>query len=74
MATNLNVADLLALSPAERILLVEDLWDSIAATPEAVPLTDAQRHELDARLAALARDPQAGSEWAAVKDRINKRS
>jgi putative addiction module component (TIGR02574 family) len=59
MATNLNVADLLALNPAERILLVEDLWDSIAATPEAVPVTDAQRHELDARLAARARDPQA---------------
>jgi putative addiction module component (TIGR02574 family) len=74
MATNPRLAELLELSAAERILLVEDLWDSLAATPEAVPVTDAQRQELEARLAACERDPQAGCDWEAVKGRIHKRS
>jgi len=51
MAAGLSIGDFLALSVAERILLVEDIWDSIASVPEAVKLTEAQRRELDARLA-----------------------
>jgi putative addiction module component (TIGR02574 family) len=74
MVRNLSLPELLDLSPAERILLVEEIWDSIAATPESVPLTDAQRGELDARLAAQERDPRGGADWPTVKDRITKRS
>ncbi len=74
MVMHTKLAELLELSAAERILLVEDLWDSIAASPESVPVTDAQRRELDARLAACERDPQAGCDWEAVKNRISKRS
>ena len=74
MVANLKLAELLELSVAERILLVEDLWDSLAATPESVPVTDAQRRELDARLATHAGDPQPGDEWTAVKQRIRKHS
>ncbi|MGH9903256.1 MAG: addiction module protein, partial [Pyrinomonadaceae bacterium] len=33
------------MSVAERIQLVADIWDSIAAVPEAVPLSDAEREE-----------------------------
>jgi putative addiction module component (TIGR02574 family) len=62
------------LSIAERILLVEEIWDSIAATPDEVPLTDAQRTELDRRLAAYEADPQAGSSWEEVKARLRSRS
>jgi len=36
----------------ERILLVEDIWDSIAQCPEAIPVTDSQLIELDRRLEA----------------------
>jgi len=35
---------------AQRIRLVEDLWDSIAADQKALPLTEEQRAELDRRL------------------------
>jgi hypothetical protein len=28
------------LSPAEKLQLVEDLWDDLAATPEVVPVHD----------------------------------
>ena len=40
----------------ERIKLVEDLWDSIAADQKVLPLTPAQRVELDRRLEAYERE------------------
>jgi putative addiction module component (TIGR02574 family) len=58
------------LSIAERILLVEEIWDSIADKPEEVPLTDAQREELERRLAAYEANPRAGSTWEEVKARL----
>jgi putative addiction module component (TIGR02574 family) len=67
-------ADILSLSVPERILLVEDIWDSIAEIPESVPLTMAQKQELDNRLDAYHRDPLAGSPWSEVRERIQKRS
>ena len=44
----------------ERIKLVEDLWDSIAADEHALPLTADQRAELDSRLDAYAVDKERG--------------
>ncbi len=67
MSPNMRALGIDRLSIAERILLVEDIWDSIAASPEEVPLTDAQRAELDRRLAAYEADPQAGSSWEDVE-------
>jgi putative addiction module component (TIGR02574 family) len=66
------LTDFLDLPVAERILLVEDLWDSIAAVPEAVELTIEQREELDLRLEAYHRDPDAGSPWDEVKSRLRR--
>jgi putative addiction module component (TIGR02574 family) len=48
------------LSIPERIRLVEDLWDSIAEQEGALPLTPAQRAELDQRLDAFEIDGNAG--------------
>jgi putative addiction module component (TIGR02574 family) len=61
------------LSIPDRLHLLEELWDSIAETPEAIPLTDAQRAELDRRLASRAANPNAGSSWEEVKARLQKR-
>ena len=58
------------LSVAERMLLVEQIWDSIAAEQESLPLTQAQKDELDRRLAAYEADPTAGSTWEEVKARL----
>jgi len=55
------VVEILALPVAERVRLVEAIWDSISAVPEALPLTDWQKEELDRRLAELEADPEAGS-------------
>ena len=45
---------------ADRIKLVEDLWDSIAADQKALPLTPDQRDELDRRLDAYEADRNKG--------------
>jgi putative addiction module component (TIGR02574 family) len=58
------------LTVAERISLVEEIWDSIAAASEEVPLSDAQKEELDRRLAAYQANPQSGSSWEDVKARV----
>jgi putative addiction module component (TIGR02574 family) len=65
-----TLADLLELSPAERLLLVEELWDSLMNEPDAVPHTDAQREKLDRRLEAHRCNPNAGSSWEEVKARV----
>ena len=61
------------LSVAERILLVEEIWDSIAEEVNSSELTPAQKDELDRRLAAMESDPQAGSPWEEVKARLLSR-
>lgn len=53
----------------ERMRLVEDLWDSIAADEHALPLTGDQKAELDRRLDAYEFDPRPGRQAAdAVAD------
>lgn len=58
------------LSIAERIQLAEDLWDSILEQPDELPLTDAQKQELDRRLERYQQDPTIGSTWEEVKQRL----
>lgn len=67
-----QISDILEMSVAERIQLVEDIWDSIAAVPEAIPLTDEQRQELDRRLEAYARNPEGGIPWDELKMKVRK--
>jgi putative addiction module component (TIGR02574 family) len=64
--------DILGLSVAERIELIGEIWDSMAAMPEAIVLTDAQKGELDKRLDAYRKNPTAGSPWPDVRKRITK--
>ena len=66
-------ADVLSLSVTERIQLVEDIWDTIAEVPEKVGLSDEQKAELDRRLDAYHQNPDEGSPWGMVRDRIRSR-
>jgi putative addiction module component (TIGR02574 family) len=61
------------LSVAERLQLIEQLWDSVADAPETLPLTDAQAEELDRRLEAYRHDGDPGRPWAQVLDELEKR-
>jgi putative addiction module component (TIGR02574 family) len=67
-----QLADILQMSVAERIQLAEDIWDSIAAVPEALPLTDTERMELSRRLELHARNPDEGIPWDELKEKVRK--
>ena len=67
-----SIAEYVQLSVPERIQLVEDIWDSIAAMPEEMPLTKAQQAELDRRLNAYRRNPEEGLPWEYVKEAIHR--
>ena len=70
MSTELK--DILELSVAERIQLVEDIWDSIAVAPDSLPLTEDERQELDRRLEAYAQNPDEGISWYDLKKKVRK--
>ena len=53
----MNSASIFDLSPSEKLQLVEDLWDDLAAASEAVPVHDWQKQELAPRKAHLLKNP-----------------
>ncbi len=52
-----DIPEITRLTIPEKILLLEDLWDSIAAEESSVPVPQSHREELDRRLAEYERDP-----------------
>jgi putative addiction module component (TIGR02574 family) len=56
----------------ERLALVEDIWDSITADSAALPLTNAQRAELDRRLAEHETDPDDVVPWEELTERLKR--
>ncbi len=62
------------LTVAQRILLVEEIWDSIPDEAGTLPLSDAQKQDLQRRLATYEADPKAGSSWEEVKTRLRDKS
>ncbi len=69
---NSQFSEILQLSVAERIQLVEDIWDSVAAFPNEVPLTESQKKELDRRLLSYAQNPQEGIPWEDLKAQLSQ--
>jgi putative addiction module component (TIGR02574 family) len=52
---------------------VEDLWDSIANQHEALELTEAQRVEIERRLAEHESNPETAVPWQDVQARLRQR-
>lgn len=61
------LASILELPVSKRLQLVEAIWDSLIEVPDAVPVHDEVREELDRRLEAYYADPTSGRPWAEVK-------
>ena len=73
MSENINqnpIENIKKLSIAERILLVEDIWDSIISSDEDFPMSDEQKRELDSRLDAYYKNPNEGKSWKEVRNNI----
>ncbi len=67
MATTMKDLGIDRLNVDERLALVFEIWDSIAEYPEATHLTDAQREELQRRLAELEANPHDVVSWEQLK-------
>jgi putative addiction module component (TIGR02574 family) len=67
-----SLSELFQLSPAERIQLAQDLWDSIPVQ-DAPDLTPGEIAELDRRLEDAECDPGIGSTWVEVRERLRAR-
>ena len=69
--------DFLSLSIDERLQLVGDIWDSIAdaanTSPDVLPLTEAQKAELDRRIAEADADPASLVPMDEVLERVRAR-
>lgn len=68
-----NAGSVFDLSPSEKLQLVEDLWDDLAATPSDVPIHGWQKEELARRKANLMQNPSAALSWDEVKLRIRSK-
>jgi putative addiction module component (TIGR02574 family) len=70
MATSPLPPEIRNLPLSDRLDLVEQIWDSIVEDERQFQLTDAQKAELDRRLAAHEASPGRGNSWETVKARL----
>jgi putative addiction module component (TIGR02574 family) len=68
----MQVAEILQLSVAERIQIVEDIWDSISTSPEDLELSETEKAELDKRLESYKQQPDEGIEWETLKKNLSQ--
>jgi putative addiction module component (TIGR02574 family) len=68
MSTPNNI-DVSLLTADERLRLIEQLWDSLRTTPEGIPVSEAQRNELDRRIDEI----EAGDDTGISADEAFKR-
>lgn len=70
---NTNAPDPFDLSVSEKLQLIEELWDSIMASPaEVVPIPGWQKEELARRKSRHDANPNAGVSWDEAKERIRR--
>ena len=63
--------DVSNLTVAERIILVEEIWDSIVAQGESFEITEAQRKELDLRVESREGSQESGTSWEELKSKLH---
>lgn len=66
----MNSTSVFDLSTAEKLQLVEDIWDDLASTPEEIPVHDWHKKELARRKANLQKNTASALSWEEVKRRV----
>jgi putative addiction module component (TIGR02574 family) len=67
-----QLEEILRLDVEERLRIVQIIWDSIATAPAAVPITLAERAEIDRRIAEDDADPEDVVSWQQAKELIQR--
>ena len=65
-------AEFQQLSVAEKVQVVQELWDQIAASPENLPVPGWHRAELEKRQSEWASSPDPGEDWNILKKRLRE--
>jgi putative addiction module component (TIGR02574 family) len=65
------LGDLETLTVPERILIVEDLWDSIAKSSAELPVHDWQKKELSRRKKNFLKNPDSVMTWHEVRKSVS---
>lgn len=65
-----DTASIFSLSAAEKLQLVEDLWDDVSSRPEDVPVHPWQLEEIDRRRESLAARPESALSWSEMTSRL----
>ena len=68
----LSLEDIQQLSVSERVQLAEQIWDTIVAAPEALPIPEAQIRELDRRLKLHNENPEVAEPWSIIRSRLTE--
>ena len=66
----ISLDEIRELTVAERLELAEEIWDSIVTSPEALPIPEPQRRELDRRLKLHSEDPTSAEPWSSIRSRL----
>ena len=61
------IEHILDLPTLERVAIVQEIWESMAAQPEDVAVTSAQGEELERRWLEFQQNPDEGESWDEVK-------
>ena len=65
--------DIEKLDTDQRLELIEELWESLRANLEGIPVPEEQKTELDRRLDRMESDEAPGVPWELVRERIQGR-
>jgi len=70
----IKIADIKAMTVEQRLDLIEQVWDTLVETPDAIPVPDWHKDALEKRLQAFEENPEAGASWDEVEKRVTRRS
>ncbi len=73
MRPNEIINEIKKLNLSEKLLLLEDVWDSIAQSNEGLPMPEWQKRELDKRYKEFQAGKQNLHEWQSVHEEIRTR-
>jgi len=66
----MSIDEIKTLDITERIILVEEIWDSIAKEQDSIGLSEYEKEVLNARLASFENNPNNLLSWDEIKTKL----